>query len=140
MNLYVLDTDHVSLFQRGHPHIVVKILATPPNFLAVTIITVEEQLRGRLNQVRKARSGIDQVQSYTQLQKTLQYFARIRVLDYDTGADVRYQALRQQQIRIGTQDLRIASIALSTNAIFVTRNQRDFGKIPDLSIEDWSGF
>lgn len=54
MTLYILDTDHVSLFQREHPQVVVRIRETLPEQLAVTIITVEEQLRGRLAQIRRA--------------------------------------------------------------------------------------
>lgn len=55
MILYILDTDHVSLFQRRHPRVIVKIGTTPPQRLAVTIITLEEQLKGRLAQIKKAR-------------------------------------------------------------------------------------
>ncbi|MEH2292429.1 type II toxin-antitoxin system VapC family toxin [Nostoc sp.] len=44
----------------------------------------------------------------------------------------------RQRIRIGTQDLRIASITLSMNGILVTRNRKDFEKLPNWRLEDWT--
>ncbi len=35
-------------------------------------------------------------------------------------------------------DLRIASIALTTDSTLVSRNLRDFKKVPGLVVEDWT--
>jgi tRNA(fMet)-specific endonuclease VapC len=49
-----------------------------------------------------------------------------------------YQKIISQKLRVGTQDSKIAVITLSRQAIVVTRSNRDFVKVPDLQIEDWS--
>ena len=48
MPLFILDTDHVSLFQRAHPVVHEHVLALPFGSVVTTIVTVEEQLRGRI--------------------------------------------------------------------------------------------
>ena len=65
--MFSLDTDHVSLFQRNDPHISARVLMTPPQELATTVITVEEQLRGRLDRVHCARSHEEVVRAYRNL-------------------------------------------------------------------------
>lgn len=62
----------------------------------------------------------------------------MNLLNFNDAAYNCYQSLRQQPIRIGTQDLRIGAIALANQAIIVTRNQQDFSKVSDLSLEDWT--
>jgi tRNA(fMet)-specific endonuclease VapC len=66
------------------------------------------------------------------------FFMTIRILDFDEIANSHYEALRQQHIRIGIRDLHIAATVLAVGGILITRNARDFGLIPGLSIEDWS--
>ncbi len=51
-SLYILDTDHVSLAQRGHPQIIARIAAMQSKRLSITVVTVQEQMRGRLTQVQ----------------------------------------------------------------------------------------
>jgi tRNA(fMet)-specific endonuclease VapC len=54
MTLYILDTDHISLQQRAHPVIMQRLQALGnDDSVAVTIITVEEQIRGRLEMIRR---------------------------------------------------------------------------------------
>lgn len=52
--------------------------------------------------------------------------------------DTDHVSLRRLRIRIGTMDLRIASIALAHGAKLLTRNSVDFAKVPELTIEDWT--
>ncbi|MFH1907625.1 MAG: type II toxin-antitoxin system VapC family toxin [Chloroflexota bacterium] len=135
---YLLDTDHISLAQRGHPHISARILATPPEFLAVSIITVQEQLQGRLAQVQAARDMEALVRAYQALHEAVTFHRAIPILDFDERAAAIFTSLRQQKLRIGTLDLRIAAVALAAGATLITRNRRDFDRAPGLVIEDWS--
>lgn len=136
--MFILDTDHISLFQRHQPEVAAQILATDPLELSTTIITVEEQLRGRLNRIRQAKQDELLLSAYDNLQQMVHFFQRIRVIEFNQPAQDAFKRLRQQKIRIGTQDLRVAAIVLVQNATLVTRNHQDFAKIPDLKIADWT--
>lgn len=137
MNLYVLDTDHASLFQRRHPVVVRRVLEVTDTTLRMTVVSAEEQLRGWLSVIHRA-SGDRLIRAYARLHGTLDYFKTIELLDFDAAALARYEALRQQKIRVGTKDLRIAAITLSVKGTLVTRNEQDFAQIPGLALEDWS--
>lgn len=138
MSLWILDTDSVSLFQNGHPIISKRIGTTSPQNLSVTIITFEEQIRGRFNVIRQADSLDKLVIAYSKLQATYDYFLSINLLTFTQEAANCYAELLRQKVRIGTQDLRIASIVISQNAILVTRNAHDFSRVPGLRFEDWT--
>jgi tRNA(fMet)-specific endonuclease VapC len=136
--MYLLDTDHVSLDQRGHQWVMTHIASAGPTQVATTMITVEEQLRGWLAVLRTAKTREARCAAYMRLHATIEYFASSTLVDYDLAADDIYESLRNQKIRVGTQDLRIASIALSRNATLVTRNVRDFNLVSGLIVVDWS--
>ncbi len=138
MNFWILDTDTFSLFQRAHLLVTQRVNTIPTEQLAITIVTFEEQMYGRMNRIRRADSQESLVFAYMQLNETLKDFKTINVLDYNQEAANCYTELRWQKIRIGTQDLRIASIAIINNGILVTRNQGDFCRVPGLKFEDWT--
>jgi tRNA(fMet)-specific endonuclease VapC len=137
MTIYILDTDHLSLYGRNHPILIPKLLAAKIQ-LTTTAINVEEQLRGRLAQVAEAKEGVVQSNAYQRLVETVMLLSEFNVIQYDEKSQKIYQNFRKQRIRIGTQDLRIASIVLANKGILLTRNLRDFEKVPELNIEDWS--
>ncbi|HAO13548.1 MAG TPA: nucleic acid-binding protein [Planktothrix sp. UBA8407] len=138
MTIRILDTDHVSLLERQQPAIVQRYKRYPAEKTAITVITWEEQMRGRLNVIRQANSSEQRILAYTRLLSTIRFLQNFPIINFDAMADNYYLQLQGQKIRVGTQDLRIALIALSGNAVLVTRNQRDFGKVPNLMLEDWT--
>ena len=141
MTLYVMDTDHLSLFQRNHPIVVSRVFTArkrPSDELATTVVSMEEQLKGRLAQVSKASSSGSLVLSYTRRKTPFEIFSNINVLDYSADADARFRTFRKSGVRIGTQDLRIASIVLAHGGVLLTRNLRDFEKVTELMVQDWS--
>jgi tRNA(fMet)-specific endonuclease VapC len=134
---YVRDTDHISLQQRSHPAVLQHLQALgEDDSIAVTVITVEEQILGRLEIIRRHGTSPLQIAAYAAFQQILRYFASWQVLDFTQAAFDQFSALRQQRIRIGAQDLRSAAITLANAATLVTRNTRDFAQVPGLVIED----
>jgi tRNA(fMet)-specific endonuclease VapC len=61
MSLFVLDTDTLTLFQAGDPLVRQQVAARPPQDLAITVLSVEEQLSGWYTFFRKAKQ-IDQLE------------------------------------------------------------------------------
>src|SRR4028119_1050001 len=140
MSLYILDTNCFSHWQKNHPMMVQRVEVNAEN-LAVTIVTVEEAIRGWFNVISQASapSQADKlVWGYTRLWDTLDDFKNLNILKFDQNAFTIYTEFFRPRIRINTQDLRIAAIVLANNAILVTRNNRDFSQVPELVQEDWT--
>ncbi|MGV3659557.1 MAG: type II toxin-antitoxin system VapC family toxin [Prosthecobacter sp.] len=102
-----------------------------------TIISVEEQLRGWLSRIAKIHDPHDQIDAYQQLGARVSFLASFTFLPWDDEAANRFKKLRKAGIRIGTMDLKIACIALEHDALLLTRNIVDFGKVPGLRFENW---
>jgi len=137
MTAYIFDTDHLSLYGRNHLPIVTR-LGTTQTQLITTVVNAEEQLRGRLAQVAAADDEAKETTAYQWLTDTVIFLSKFQILQYDVAAQAIYRALKTQRLRVGTQDLRIASIVLANRGILLTRNLRDFEKVPGLLIQDWS--
>ena len=138
MSLYVLDTDHVTLLGYGHPQVLTRLATTPRDDRAITIITVEEQLRAWFTQVRRARNAEQLTRAYQGLLQVTELVKSVRVLPFCRAAVNRYLDLRKSLPRLGKHDLAIAAVVLEFDATIVTRNRQDFEQVPNLHIEDWS--
>jgi tRNA(fMet)-specific endonuclease VapC len=140
VSMWILDTDHLSLLQRENSQLIER-LSLHQDRVFITIVTAEEQLRGRLSVISKAsdpKSKTSLSFAYQNLRLTIESLQEFEQIDFDLEAESIYHQLRQQKIRIGTQDLRIASIVLANKATLLTRNDRDFSQVPNLIIDDWT--
>ncbi len=139
--MIILDTDCLSLLERqtgkDYLRLQAKLDEFPSDEIVTTIITYEEQMRGWMSYLAKMRSIDEQVFAYETLKQYFDYFKTLTVIDFDKNAAEIFKDLKSK-FRIGTMDLKIASIAISRNAILVSRNLRDFEDIPNLVVKDWT--
>jgi tRNA(fMet)-specific endonuclease VapC len=135
----VLDTDHLSELE-VHSTVGQRFLgrlATARQEAVITAVSVEEQLRGWLAEIRSRTKPRDQIQAYARLVRTVESHARWTILPWDEEAVLQFQQLVAKRVRIGTQDLKIAAITLAHNAVLLTRNTGDFCHVPGLKFENW---
>ena len=59
------------------------------------------------------------------------------LLAWTDASDTIFRDRRAQRVRIGTPDLRIASVARSLDTVALSRNLRDFRQVPRWRIENW---
>jgi tRNA(fMet)-specific endonuclease VapC len=139
---YLLDTDHISFLQRRKSvefaRLMVRMNRYSSEDFALSAVSFHEQTLGAHNFINRANTNNDVVRGYTLILEILQGFSSAPVLPFDAGAIEVFDELRSQKVRVATMDLRIASIAISHGLVLLTRNARDFSKIPELVIEDWT--
>jgi tRNA(fMet)-specific endonuclease VapC len=136
--MVILDTNHFSELERGSaPAVLLRQRMTAyHDLIAMTIITAQESSKGWLHAIQSNPKDRF-VYAYSKFQEGLLEFADWTILGWtDDAADI-FDDLRSQQIKIGTLDLRIASIALEYKATVLTRNFSDFKKVPGLLVENW---
>ena len=139
--MIILDTDHINELQNTqgslYQVLTARMAASADQDFATTVVTLEEQMRGWLALINRTGDVSGQVSSYDRLNNVVSYFSRWVRLPFDNAAAALFKQLRGQKIRIGTMDLKIASIALATNCTLLSANLRDFQQVPNLVVEDW---
>lgn len=127
---YALDTNTLSYFMRGEGRVAERLLALPPQQVALPAIVVYEVNFGLRRAGRRAQ---------------LDAFARMvqvtTVLDLDAEAADHAARIRTQLEAIGTPigpfDVLIAATARRHGCTLVTHKLREFSRVPDLAVEDW---
>jgi len=129
--MYMLDTNTVSYFLRGHPVVTQKLVQTPMHALCISAITSGELWFGlaRKPQAKKLHRAV------------VEFLQRVTVLPWDAEVARRYGPLRAALadggITLGNLDMLIAAHALHANAVLVT-NDAAFSRTAALQVEDWT--
>ena len=138
--MILLDTDHLSVptdrRAAGHPALVRRSEAAEDS-PAIPIVAAEEQCKGWLAKLGRTRDIHQQITPYQRLAELFDFLAEWDIVPLtESAADV-FAGLRRQKIRVGSQDLKIAAIALAANALRLSANLRDFQRVPGLRAENW---
>lgn len=130
--LYLLDTDTCSYAMRGaSANLDARLQKADEGSIAISAVTRAE-----------LRFGLEKRGNPRVLSQVVNGFLdRVRVAPWDAAAADRFGRLRAQLERggtpIGVLDTMIAAHALALGSILVTNNQKHFGKVRALKIENW---
>jgi tRNA(fMet)-specific endonuclease VapC len=95
-------------------------------------------MRGWLASIARARSAAQELRAYDQLLGLIEYFRDRPILPFNDSASREPLRLKAMKLRLGTMDLKIAAVVLAHGALLVSRNLRDFRRVPGLRVEDWT--
>lgn len=133
MRRYMLDTDICSyVMKRSNDALLKRLQKVPVSDVCVSVVTKSELLYGVEVSPRRQ-------QDEAALNAFLGY---VEVLDFADQSSPHYAQIRSDLKKLGTMiganDLFIAAHARSLGLTLVTHNTREFGRVPKLSIEDWT--
>ena len=130
---YLLDTNIcVLLIRQKSPQVLTKLTSHPITDIGISAITVAELQYGVRKSSRPAQNqpALDQ------------FLLPLTIISFDDDAARAYGQIRgnleSQELSIGALDNLIAAQAVHYNLVLVTNNVREFARVPDLAIEDWS--
>jgi tRNA(fMet)-specific endonuclease VapC len=129
---YLLDTNIcIYVINRRPPEVLGQFIAHEEDGLAISSSTASELYFG----VRKTGSQRN-------LRALENFLSPLTVMDFDLAAaracgQLR-AALEKKGVPIGPFDTQIAAHALSLDLILVTNNEREFKRVPSLTVENWA--
>ncbi|MFT3880377.1 MAG: type II toxin-antitoxin system VapC family toxin [Gemmatales bacterium] len=140
--MLLLDTDHITILQHASgerfERLRLRLQAVKDvEPVCVSIISIEEQMRGWMSVIAKERKVERQILSYRELGNLFTFYARFQRLPFEQGAARQFADFRSMKIKIGTMDLKIAAIAKVEQAKVLSANLSDFRQVPGLQVENW---
>jgi tRNA(fMet)-specific endonuclease VapC len=135
---YIFDSDTFTHYTYGHSIVAAKAEAQSEGAVGLSAITLEESLTGWYSLLRKCRHPEQIEHTYHSMIDSVKAANNFELVNYSVAAIRRYETLAKLKLNVGKNDLRIAAIALECGATVVTANVRDFSRVPDLKVEDWT--
>ena len=129
---FLLDTCTVSDFVRGDAGVLATMKSTPPDEIAVSVVTRMEIDYGLLLNPQRARKLAPVLNAFLSSITTLPFDEA----DAKAAASLR-AALRQTGRPIGPYDCQIAGCGLARGLVVVTSNVSEFLRVGGLRIENW---
>ena len=130
--MFLLDTNICIYFMKNtYPTLTEKLLSHQPADLLISSITVLELEYGaaKSNWGEKTR------------QKMAMFLAPFHILSFTSDDAVTAGKIRgylaHQGTPIGPYDIQIAAQGLTRNLTVITHNTGEFGRVPNLKLEDW---
>src|SRR6266446_5763370 len=105
MSLHVLDTDTLSLLQEGHAAVLARVVACAAEDLAITVVSVEEQLSGWYRRLRRAKKPEELANVYDRLTTAVRSLSRLPILSFSEAAIGRAKALQASKLNVRKMDL-----------------------------------
>lgn len=133
---YMLDTNICSFIMREQPETLLKVLqghVENKDRLVISAITYSELRFGAIGKKASPRHAVIVDQFMERIDGVLPW-DRASV---DATTTIK-QYLAAQGTPIGSNDAAIAGNAIATGSVLVTNNVREFERVPDLQIEDWT--
>jgi len=137
--MHLLDTNVLTALYLGNPKIITALSQLDGSQVSITIITKVELLRGRIEYLLKAERGESVLRAQALLFETERRLNQINIIPFNADAIAQFEILvpNPSLRKSGRADLLIASIALANRATLVTRNLKDFQRIPNLRLINW---
>lgn len=135
---FLFDTDTLTHLEQNRMSVITRMLKAPPSSVGITVISVQEQFNGWLAVINKAKKDEERARLYQRLTDNVRVLSGLHIVTFSEAAIRRYHTLRTMKLGVGTMDLRIAAIALEEDATIITRNLRDFQRVPALTCENWA--
>ena len=139
--MYLLDSDVLTLlFHRKGQQLFLeqRILSQPAEKLFISIISVDEALRGVRRLIDNPPSKDGGWEGCRLLRKIMKAYSGFEICPYTPEATAIFKTMPAAAKRKGSNDCKIAAIALSRGFTVITRNVADYREIPDVDFEDWT--